>query len=98
MREAYYGSHTHTLRSHGMTITRTHVHDWVVLIVLVIVAVILNVIHPFYRFVGKDMMSDLKYPLKDNTVPLWTIPVSDSFPSFYKKNKNSKMKEILYCD
>ena len=40
------------------------------------VEIILNIIHPFNRFVGKDMMSDLKYPLKDNTVPLWTVPVS----------------------
>ena len=39
------------------------------------IAIILLVIHPFYRFVGKDMMDDLKYPLKDNTVPVWAIPV-----------------------
>lgn len=75
MREAYYGSHTHTVRSHGMTVARTHLHDWVILLVLVVIEVTLNVIHPFYRFVGKDMMSDLRYPLKDNTVPVWTVPI-----------------------
>ncbi|KAJ9708274.1 hypothetical protein PVL29_000370 [Vitis rotundifolia] len=40
------------------------------------IAIILFVfIHPFYRFVGKDMMNDLKYPLKDNTVPGWAVPM-----------------------
>lgn len=33
------------------------------------------IIHPFYRFVGKDMMTDLKYPMKENTVPFWAVPV-----------------------
>ncbi|KAH0854518.1 hypothetical protein HID58_069174 [Brassica napus] len=36
---------------------------------------ILLIIHPFYRFVGKDMMTDLSYPLKSNTVPIWSVPV-----------------------
>ncbi|KAG9145935.1 hypothetical protein Leryth_025768 [Lithospermum erythrorhizon] len=66
---------SHTLRSHGVTLARTHMHDWLILMLLVVIEVILNVIHPFYRFVGKDMMTDLKYPLKNNTVPLWTVPV-----------------------
>ncbi|KAK2986769.1 hypothetical protein RJ640_010994, partial [Escallonia rubra] len=73
MREAQLGSHT--LRSHGVTVARTHMHDWLILMLLVVIDVILNVIHPFYRFVGKDMMADLKYPLKSNTVPLWAVPV-----------------------
>ncbi|KAK3036541.1 hypothetical protein RJ639_030982 [Escallonia herrerae] len=73
MREAQLGSHT--LRSHGITLARTHMHDWLILMLLVVIDVILNVIHPFYRFVGKDMMADLKYPLKSNTVPLWAVPV-----------------------
>ncbi|KAJ8464160.1 hypothetical protein OPV22_026712 [Ensete ventricosum] len=30
---------------------------------------------PFHRFVGRDMMIDLKYPLKSNTVPFWAVPV-----------------------
>ncbi|KAK8994891.1 hypothetical protein V6N11_045959 [Hibiscus sabdariffa] len=37
--------------------------------------VILYIIHPFYRFVGKDMMDDLRYPLKSNTVPVWAVPM-----------------------
>uniref|UniRef100_A0A5B6Z6S9 Putative lipid phosphate phosphatase 2 isoform X2 n=1 Tax=Davidia involucrata TaxID=16924 RepID=A0A5B6Z6S9_DAVIN len=73
MREVQLGSHT--VRSHGVTVARTHMHDWLILMLLVVINVILNVIHPFYRFVGKDMMTDLKYPLKDNTVPLWAVPL-----------------------
>ena len=48
---------------------------------LAVIEIILYVTHPFYRFVGKDMMSDLRYPLKDNTVPVWAVPVS--FPLCY---------------
>ncbi|ONI17256.1 hypothetical protein PRUPE_3G148800 [Prunus persica] len=73
MQEVQLGSHT--VRSHGMTVARTHMHDWVILMLLGLIVVILNVIHPFYRFVGKDMMTDLKYPLKSNTVPVWAIPM-----------------------
>lgn len=53
-------------------------HDWMILVILVVIEVILFVIHPFYRFVGKDMMDDLKYPMKDNTVPVWAVPVSST--------------------
>lgn len=59
---------------------RDHKHDWLILLLLVMLEIILLVIHPFYRFVGKDMMDDLKYPLKDNTVPVWAVPVS--FPLY----------------
>lgn len=74
MRGTQLGSHT--VRSHGMTVARTHLHDWLILILLLAIVVILNAIHPFYRFIGKDMMTDLKYPLKSNTVPIWAVPVS----------------------
>ncbi|KAG5527995.1 hypothetical protein RHGRI_028807 [Rhododendron griersonianum] len=66
---------SHTVRSHGVTVARTHMHDWLILILLVPIYVILNRIDPFHRFVGKAMMDDLKYPLKDNTVPPWTVPI-----------------------
>ncbi|GMN38647.1 hypothetical protein TIFTF001_007878 [Ficus carica] len=68
----------HTIRSHGAAVARNHMHDWMILVILVVIEVILFVIHPFYRFVGKDMMDDLKYPLKDNTVPVWAVPVSST--------------------
>lgn len=66
----------HTIKSHGLSVARIHIHDWLILLLLVVIAIVLNVIGPFHRFVGKDMMTDLKYPMKDNTVPAWSIPVS----------------------
>ncbi|KAL9268284.1 putative lipid phosphate phosphatase 3, chloroplastic [Drosera capensis] len=63
------------LQSHGASLARIHLHDWLILLLLVVFEVILYAIHPFYRFVGKDMMTDLKYPLKANTVPVWSVPI-----------------------
>lgn len=50
--------------------------DWLILLLLVMIEGTLLAIHPFHRFVGKDMMEDLKYPMKENTVPIWAVPVS----------------------
>ncbi|GLT91875.1 hypothetical protein SLE2022_097370 [Rubroshorea leprosula] len=65
----------HTIKSHGAKVARVHMHDWLILLFLIVLDVILNVIEPFYRFVGKDMMTDLSYPMKDNTVPFWAVPM-----------------------
>ncbi|KAL1531870.1 Lipid phosphate phosphatase 2 [Salvia divinorum] len=65
----------HTFRTHGAQVARFHMHDWLILFLLVGIDIILNVIEPFHRFVGQDMMTDLKYPLKDNTVPFWAVPI-----------------------
>ncbi|KAL4582495.1 hypothetical protein LXL04_007045 [Taraxacum kok-saghyz] len=65
----------HTLRSHGMVVAKTHMYDWLILVVLAVIMTVLSCIHPFYRHVGKDMMTDLKYPLQDNTVPIWAVPI-----------------------
>lgn len=64
-----------TVRSHGVRVLRSHAYDWVALLLLVAAEVLLNAIEPFYRFVGADMMTDLKYPMKTNTVPAWAVPV-----------------------
>ena len=65
----------HTLRSHGAKVARIHMHDWLILLLLVVIEVILNLIEPFHRFVGEKMMEDLKSPLKGNTVPIWAVLV-----------------------
>lgn len=72
----------HTIRSHGARVARSHMHDWLILMLLVVIEIILNVIEPFHRFVGEEMMTDLKYPLQDNTVPLWAVPVCCVWESF----------------
>ncbi|KAL9427682.1 hypothetical protein AB3S75_029796 [Citrus x aurantiifolia] len=71
--DVQFGSHT--LRSHGVVVARKHMHDWLIFLFLVVMDIILNAINPFYRFVGKDMMTDLKYPFKNNTVPVWAVPL-----------------------
>ncbi|OMO80290.1 Phosphatidic acid phosphatase type 2/haloperoxidase [Corchorus capsularis] len=73
MREVQLGSHT--IKSHGVTVARTHMHDWLILLLLLLIWIGLLIMNPFYRFVGKDMMEDLKYPLKSNTVPVWAVPM-----------------------
>lgn len=65
----------HTIRSHGLKVARSHMHDWLILILLVVIEVILNVIEPFHRFVGKEMLTDLSYPLQTNTIPFWSVPL-----------------------
>lgn len=69
----------HTIKSHGGRLAWDHKHDWLILLLLIVIEIILFIIHPFRRFVGKDMMTDLRYPLKDNTVPVWAVPVSFYF-------------------
>ncbi|MCD7454804.1 putative lipid phosphate phosphatase 3, chloroplastic [Datura stramonium] len=65
----------HTIKSHGSSVARIHMHDWLILLLLVVIEIVLYIIGPFYRFVGKDMLTDLKYPMKDNTVPVWSVPL-----------------------
>jgi hypothetical protein len=73
MREAQLGSHR--IQTHGVRLARKHTHDWVVLILLAALVVALHYAPPFSRFVGKDMMTDIRYPVKPSTVPAWAVPV-----------------------
>ncbi|TVU08163.1 hypothetical protein EJB05_41554 [Eragrostis curvula] len=63
------------LKTHGTRVARLHLSDWIVLVLLAVADGVLNLIEPFHRFVGEDMVSGLRYPLKDNTVPVWAVPV-----------------------
>ena len=63
------------LKTHGAKVARLHMVDWIVLVLLAAAVVVLNLIEPFHRFVGKGMMDTLMYPLKENTVPIWAVPV-----------------------
>uniref|UniRef100_A0A7C9CJT7 Phosphatidic acid phosphatase type 2/haloperoxidase domain-containing protein n=1 Tax=Opuntia streptacantha TaxID=393608 RepID=A0A7C9CJT7_OPUST len=65
----------HTIKSHGVKVARIHMHDWIILILLVAIEAVLIFIEPFHRFVGEGMMTDLMYPLKPNTVPAWAVPI-----------------------
>ncbi|EEC83451.1 hypothetical protein OsI_28949 [Oryza sativa Indica Group] len=68
----------HTIRSHGTSVARLHMYDWIILLFLAVVDGLLNIIEPFHRFVGRDMMTDLRYPLKGNTIPFWAVPKFDN--------------------
>lgn len=65
----------HTLQSHGLKVAKIHMHDWLILLLLVVIDGLLNFVEPFHRFVGQGMMTDLTYPLKPNTVPVWAVPI-----------------------
>ena len=69
----------HTVKSHGVKVVKVHMYDWLILLLLVVIEILLNKIEPFHRFVGEDMMSTLKYPLKENTIPFWAVPVCTGF-------------------
>ncbi|XP_057786922.1 lipid phosphate phosphatase 2-like [Salvia miltiorrhiza] len=66
----------HTVRSHGATLARLHMQDWLILLVLAAMDAGLNLIEPFHRYISSDLMTDLKYPLIiPDTVPMWAVPV-----------------------
>ena len=69
------GVPTPYITSHGSKVARLHMYDWIVLVLLAVLDGVLNIIEPFHRFVGSEMMTDLRYPMKDNTVPFWAVPV-----------------------
>lgn len=66
MREIHLRSHT--IQTHGARLARKHTHDWVVLVFLAAVVLALHYAPPFSRFVGKDMMTDIRYPVKQNSL------------------------------
>ncbi|KAJ7569082.1 hypothetical protein O6H91_01G059900 [Diphasiastrum complanatum] len=54
---------------------RFHLHDWLALILLAVLDAVLNIIQPFYRFVGQFDIDDFRFPFKSNTVPFGAVPV-----------------------
>lgn len=83
-------------QSHGTTLARKHLRDWLILIFLIAMLSLLSTSPPFYRFVGKYMMNDLKYPHKPNTIPLWAIPVRFFFTEnlTFLKNYHRKFMSL----
>ncbi|XP_074376261.1 lipid phosphate phosphatase 2-like isoform X1 [Apium graveolens] len=59
----------------GQLIKR-HLHDWLILLVLGVIIWILNAVEPFHRYLSKEMLTpDIKYPFKEDTVPMFVVPV-----------------------
>ncbi|KAK9039796.1 hypothetical protein V6N11_014985 [Hibiscus sabdariffa] len=74
---------THTIKSHGVKVAREHLHSWLMLILLALIDGLLNYIEPFHRFIGQDMMTDLKFPFHKDTIPMWAVPVIVVFVPFF---------------
>ncbi|KAM7266903.1 hypothetical protein ACFE04_009069 [Oxalis oulophora] len=66
---------SHTIQSHGFKVARIHLHDWLILIVLIGIIGTLNYVEPFHRFINEGLMTDCKYPFKHDTVPFWAVPI-----------------------
>ena len=58
----------------------SHKHDWLILLLLAAIEGLLNLIEPFHRYVGRDMMTDLMFPFKKDTIPMWGVPVRTIMP------------------
>jgi len=53
-----------------------HLRDWLWIGVMIILELVdYFLIPPFKRFVNRSMMDDLRYPLKGETVPTWSVGV-----------------------
>ncbi|BBN15092.1 diacylglycerol diphosphate phosphatase / phosphatidate phosphatase [Marchantia polymorpha subsp. ruderalis] len=52
-----------------------HLKDWLVIVLLIILDVVLNIIHPFNRYVGSMNIDSVRFPHKKNTVPVWSVPI-----------------------
>ncbi|KAL0289647.1 UNVERIFIED_CONTAM: putative lipid phosphate phosphatase 3, chloroplastic [Sesamum calycinum] len=72
----------HTIRSHGSKLARVHKHDWLILLLLVAMDIGLNLIEPFHRYVSAELMTDLKYPFKKDTVPMWAVPICSNLAHY----------------
>ena len=86
------------LRTHGKQVARLHLFDWIVLLLLVAMYAVLGLLQPFHRFVAEDMMASLRYPMKDNTVPSWAVPVWYIYatPHLLKKKSYAFWVPCLY--
>ncbi|XP_027337482.1 probable lipid phosphate phosphatase 4 [Abrus precatorius] len=62
-------------QSPGSKLALSHKHDWLILQLLAVMEGILNFIEPFHRYVGKEMMTDLMFPFKEDTIPMWAVPI-----------------------
>ncbi|KAG9152016.1 hypothetical protein Leryth_002273 [Lithospermum erythrorhizon] len=65
----------HTVASHGGKLAKNHLYDWLLLLLLVFIDGGLNLIEPFHRYVNEDIVRDLKFPFKHDTVPMWAVPI-----------------------
>ncbi|XP_019459755.1 PREDICTED: probable lipid phosphate phosphatase 4 [Lupinus angustifolius] len=63
------------IQSTGCKLALSHKQDWLILVLLGAIEGVLNIIEPFHRYIGKDMMADLMFPFKEDTIPMWAVPI-----------------------
>ncbi|GBG60520.1 hypothetical protein CBR_g5695 [Chara braunii] len=54
---------------------RSNGGDWILVFLLMIVVALLQLAPPFERYVSKEAVDELRYPLKDNTIPTLVVPI-----------------------
>ncbi len=61
-----------------LSLIKYHWTDWVCLVILIIIEIILEVIHPYKRYVGPKnfVTGELLYPMHSQTIPFYAVPVS----------------------
>ncbi|CAL0317697.1 unnamed protein product [Lupinus luteus] len=62
-------------QSAGCKLALSHKQDWLILLLLGAIEGVLNIIEPFHRYIGKDMMADLMFPFKEDSIPMWAVPI-----------------------
>lgn len=64
-----------TLKGACYALLRFHLHDWLAILGLIVLDGVLNIITPFYRYVGEYTINDYMFPLKSNTIPFYAVPL-----------------------
>lgn len=81
MRNSPYPSSVDTSGHTDLKLGKLFLHhwkDWLFVVVLFIMEIVLNVIHPYRRYLGKEMFvtGEYMYPLEKQTVPVAAVPVT----------------------
>lgn len=58
-----------------LSLLKRYLFDWFLLFVLIVCSGLVNLIHPFHRYVNEEILKSLMFPLKDNTIPSAIVPV-----------------------
>ncbi|CAM6035027.1 unnamed protein product [Sphagnum compactum] len=60
-----------------LSLIKFHWTDWVCLVILIIIEIILEVIHPYKRYVGPKnfVTGELLYPMHSQTIPFYAVPI-----------------------
>ncbi|XP_022158499.1 putative lipid phosphate phosphatase 3, chloroplastic [Momordica charantia] len=75
MREAHRSGHQTAVSGGAAAVLKRRRLDWLMVLVLMFMYFGIFKIQPFRRYVGRDMIANVKYPLMGVTIPFWTVPL-----------------------